>query len=140
VTGQLAPGTVVSMALLLSRLYGPLAQLSNARVNVMSALVSFERVFEVLDLRPMVAEKPDARELPEGPVSVRLRTCTSATRRPLTCHWRRWRKSPPWDARGGEEVLHGIDLDVPAGSVVALVGSSGAGKSSLAALVPGSTT
>src|SRR5882757_4792731 len=136
VTGQLAPGTVVSMALLLSRLYGPLAQLSNARVNVMSALVSFERVFEVLDLRPMVAEKPDARELPDGPVSVRLRDVRfgypSATEVSLAS----LEEVATLDARGGEEVLHGIDLDVPAGSLVALVGSSGAGKSSLAGLVP----
>jgi ABC-type multidrug transport system fused ATPase/permease subunit len=136
VTGRLAPGTVVSMALLLSRLYGPLAQLSNARVNVMSALVSFERVFEVLDLRPMVAEKPDARELPEGPVSVRLRDVRfgypSATEVSLAS----LEEVATLDARGGEEVLHGIDLEVPAGSLVALVGSSGAGKSSLAGLVP----
>src|SRR5882757_2326263 len=107
VTGQLAPGTVVSMALLLSRLYGPLTQLSNARVNVMSALVSFERVFEVLDLR---FGYPSATEVSLASLE----------------------EVATLDARGGEEVLDGIELDVPAGSLVALVGSSGAGKSSLA--------
>ena len=73
VTGAIAPGTVVTLALLLTRLYTPMTALANARVDVMSALVSFERVFEVLDLKPMITERPDARELPDGPVSVRLR-------------------------------------------------------------------
>ena len=59
-TGQLSTGTVVTLALLLSRLYGPLTALSNARVDVMSALVSFDRVFEVLDLEPLIADAPDA--------------------------------------------------------------------------------
>src|SRR5262245_13559107 len=68
--GTLEPGAVVSLALLLTRMYAPLTALAGARVEVMSALVSFERVFEVLDLEPLIAEKPDAREVPEGPVSV----------------------------------------------------------------------
>src|SRR5919107_1860866 len=68
VTGAIAPGTVVTLALLLTRLYTPMTALANARVDVMTALVSFERVFEVLDLQPMIQERPDARELPPGPV------------------------------------------------------------------------
>lgn len=68
--GSLEPGAVVSLALLLTRLYAPLTSLAGARVEVMSALVSFERVFEVLDLKPLIEEKPDARKVPEGPAAV----------------------------------------------------------------------
>src|SRR5680860_1110537 len=68
--GELEPGAVVALALLLTRLYAPLTALASARVEVMSALVSFERVFEVLDLTPLIQDKPDARPVPNGPVSV----------------------------------------------------------------------
>src|SRR3712207_445131 len=68
--GDLGVGTVVALAAYLTRLYGPLTALSNVRVDVMTALVSFERVFEVLDLEPMVAEKPDAAVLPPGATSI----------------------------------------------------------------------
>lgn len=68
--GTLEAGAIVSLALLLTRLYAPLTALAGARVEIMSALVSFERVFEVLDLKPLIEEKPDAREVPEGPVAV----------------------------------------------------------------------
>ncbi|MEU2399458.1 ABC transporter ATP-binding protein [Streptomyces pseudogriseolus] len=69
-SGALDAGAVVALALLLTRLYAPLTSLAGARLEVMSALVSFERVFEVLDLDPLIREKPDAREVPEGPVAV----------------------------------------------------------------------
>ena len=68
--GQLDPGDVVALALLLTRLYAPLTALASARVEVMSALVSFERVFEVLDLQPLIRESDHPRSVPDGPVSV----------------------------------------------------------------------
>src|SRR6478609_933715 len=70
--GQLDPGAVVAMALLLTRLYAPLTALASARVEVMSALVSFERVFEVLDLKPLIEDPEHPRPLPEGALSVEL--------------------------------------------------------------------
>ena len=91
-TGRSSAGDVVALALLLSRLYGPLTALSNVRVDVMSALVSFDRVFEVLDLQPMIGEKPDARAgAGRRPVDRVRRRVASATRPPPRCRCRRWR-------------------------------------------------
>ncbi len=70
ISGVLTLGTLLALVGLLAQLYGPLTALSNVRVDVMTALVSFERVFEVLDLQPMVKESADARALPDGPLSV----------------------------------------------------------------------
>lgn len=73
IEGVLTVGTLFALTALLARLYGPLTAISNVRVDIMTALVSFQRVFEVLDLQPLVAEAPDARHLPSGPVGVELR-------------------------------------------------------------------
>lgn len=70
VDGALSVGTVVALASYLTRLYAPLTALSNVQIDVMTALVSFDRVFEVLDLEPMIADRPDARPLPSGPATV----------------------------------------------------------------------
>jgi ABC-type multidrug transport system fused ATPase/permease subunit len=136
VTGQIEAGTVVTLALLLTRLYSPMTALANARVDVMTALVSFERVFEVLDLQPMITEKPDARELPAGPVSVRLRDVRFAYPGADKVSLASLEDVAVLDHRVGEEVLHGVDLEVEGGRMLALVGSSGAGKSTIASLVP----
>ena len=90
-------GTVVTLALLLTRLYGPLTALSNVRVDVMSALVSFERVFEVLDLAPGIAEAPDASTSRPAPARIEFRDVRSATRARPRCRWPRWRTWPSLD-------------------------------------------
>jgi len=134
--GQLEPGAVVALALLLTRLYAPLTALASARVEVMSALVSFERVFEVLDLKPLIVEKPDAQRVPEGPVSVDFENVhfgyPSADKVSLAS----LEEVALLDKRGGVEVLHDVSFSAKPGQVVALVGSSGAGKSTIAQLVP----
>jgi ABC-type multidrug transport system fused ATPase/permease subunit len=135
-TGHLAAGTVVSLALLLTRLYAPLTALANARVDVMTALVSFERVFEVLDLEPMIQERPGARAVPAGPVSVEFDDVRFAYPSADKVSLASLESVATLDTRGGEEVLHGISFKAEAGQLVALVGSSGAGKSTLASLVP----
>ncbi|WP_435061725.1 ABC transporter ATP-binding protein [Amycolatopsis thermoflava] len=136
IRGQLAPGTVVALALLLTRLYSPLTALANVRVDVMTALVSFERVFEVLDLDPMITEKPDARAVPEGGVSVEFDDVRFAYPAADKYSLASLEEVSTLDTRGGEEVLHGISFRAEPGQMVALVGSSGAGKSTIASLLP----
>ncbi|MAU83372.1 MULTISPECIES: ABC transporter ATP-binding protein [Gordonia] len=134
VGGHLSAGAVVSLALLLTRMYAPLTALANARVEIMSALVSFERVFEVLDLTPLIADKPDARTVPAGPVSVRFDDVSFAYPSADKVSLASLEEVAQLDNRGGSTVLHNIDLDVPEGTMTALVGSSGAGKSTIANL------
>ncbi|MEC3976624.1 ABC transporter ATP-binding protein [Amycolatopsis sp. H20-H5] len=135
-TGRLAPGTVVALALLLTRLYSPLTALANVRVDVMTALVSFERVFEVLDLEPMIQEKPVAKPLPEGGVSVEFDDVRFAYPAADRYSLASLEDVSTLDNRGGEEVLHGIGFRAEPGQMIALVGSSGAGKSTIASLLP----
>ncbi|NUT10253.1 MAG: ABC transporter ATP-binding protein [Nonomuraea sp.] len=133
---QLEPGAVVSLALLLTRLYAPLTALASARVDVMSALVSFERVFEVLDLKPLIQERPGAREVPEGPVAVEFDDVRFAYPSADKVSLASLEEVATLDSRGGEEVLHGVSFTALPGQMVALVGSSGAGKSTIAQLLP----
>ncbi|MDR6417333.1 ABC transporter ATP-binding protein [Pseudarthrobacter sulfonivorans] len=135
ISGQLAPGDVVVLALLLTRLYAPLTALSNARVEIMSALVSFERVFEILDLKPLIQQKPDAVEVPPGHVSVEFDDVRFAYPSADKVSLASLEEVSTLDTRGGEEVLHGISFRVEPGQTVALVGSSGAGKSTIAQLL-----
>ncbi|MHB9755809.1 ABC transporter ATP-binding protein [Streptomyces sp. BYX5S] len=135
-TGTLEAGEVVSLALLLTRLYAPLTSLAGARVEVMSALVSFERVFEVLDLKPLIDEKPDARAVPEGPVAVEFDDVRFGYPAADKVSLASLEEVASLDTRGGAEVLHGISFRAEPGQTVALVGSSGAGKSTIAGLLP----
>ncbi|MFJ9929550.1 ABC transporter ATP-binding protein [Streptomyces misionensis] len=134
--GTLEPGAIVSLALLLTRLYAPLTALAGARVEVMSALVSFERVFEVLDLKPLIEERPDAVEVPEGPVAVEFDAVRFAYPAADQVSLASLEEVAALDTRGGTEVLHGISFRAEPGQTVALVGSSGAGKSTIAQLLP----
>lgn len=133
--GQLQAGAIVSLALLLTRLYAPLTALANARVEIASALVSFERVFEVLDLAPLIAEKPDAVAIPEGPVGIEFDDVRFAYPSADKVSLASLEEVAVLDERGGDEVLHGISFTAQPGQMVALVGSSGAGKSTIASLL-----
>ncbi|MFE4953926.1 ABC transporter ATP-binding protein [Streptomyces sp. NPDC056653] len=133
---RLDAGEVVALALLLTRLYAPLTALAGARVEVMSALVSFERVFEVLDLKPLIEEKPDARAVPEGPVSVEFDDVRFGYPSADKVSLASLEDVAALDTRGGTEVLRGVSFRAEPGQTVALVGSSGAGKSTIAQLLP----
>jgi ATP-binding cassette subfamily B protein len=135
VAGTLSVGTLLALAALLARLYGPLTSLSNVRVDIMTALISFERVFEVLDLEPLVKEAPDADELPAGPLGVELDHVTFRYPAADEVSLASLESVASGDRRGGGSVLHDVSLGVPPGSLVALVGPSGAGKTTLTALV-----
>ncbi|MFJ9966091.1 ABC transporter ATP-binding protein [Streptomyces avermitilis] len=134
--GSLEPGAVVSLALLLTRLYAPLTSLAGARVEVMSALVSFERVFEVLDLKPLIEEKADARAVPDGPASVEFDHVRFGYPAADKVSLASLEEVAALDTRGGAEVLRGVSFRAEPGQTVALVGSSGAGKSTIAQLLP----
>ena len=128
-------GTVVALVSYLGRLYGPLFGLSNIQVSVMTALVSFERVFEVLDLPPMIQERPGAIAIPEGParvsfdhVSFRYPTASEVSLASLESI------AVP-DKTPEKTVLHDVTFSVEPGQLVALVGPSGAGKTTITRLV-----
>ncbi|WP_207803840.1 ABC transporter ATP-binding protein [Kocuria tytonicola] len=133
--GHLDAGSVVALGMLLTRLYTPLTMLANAHMDIMSAVVSFERVFEVLDIKPLITQSPTARALPEGPVDVEFDHVTFSYPSADKVSLASLEDVPVLDSRGGEEVLHDVGFRAAAGHTVALVGSSGAGKSTIAQLV-----
>jgi len=136
VHGQLSAGTVVTLALLLTRLYGPLTALSNVRIDVMSALVSFERVFEVLDLAPGIAEAPDPRTVPAGAGLIEFRDVHFRYPSAAEVSLASLEDVATLDRTVTEPVLRGVSFTVHPGQLVALVGPSGAGKSTTAMLLP----
>ena len=136
VDGQLAVGTLVALTALLGRLYGPLTALSNVQVDVMTALVSFDRVFEVLDLPPMVADRPGAVDLPADASSVELEHVSFRYPAAREVSLASLEQVAVLDsAPAGDEVLHDVSFRVEPGQMVALVGPSGAGKTTITHLV-----
>ncbi|WP_236830028.1 ABC transporter ATP-binding protein [Blastococcus sp. KM273128] len=135
-TGELSPGDVVALALLLSRLYGPLTALSNIRVDVMSAMVSFDRVFEVLDLPPMIRQAPDAVPVPAGDRSIEFDHVSFSYPSGADVSLPSLEEVSLPEHGGPVDVLHDVSFRVEPGHLVALVGHSGAGKSTIAHLVP----
>jgi ATP-binding cassette subfamily B protein len=134
--GTLDTGTVVTLALLLSRLYGPLTALSNARVDVMSALVSFDRVFEVLDLPPMIDDAPDAVPLPADARSIEFDDVRFSYPTAAEVSLASLEDVAVLDKAPAQEVLRGVSFRAEPGQLVALVGPSGAGKTTISQLVP----
>jgi ATP-binding cassette subfamily B protein len=134
-SGALKVGTVVALAGLLTRLYGPLTALSNVRVDVMTALVSFERVFEVLDLAPMVAEKPGAVELPNATASLEFDDVHFRYPQADEVSLASLESVAVLDTTPAVPVLKGVSFRAEPGELIALVGPSGAGKTTISQLV-----
>ncbi len=135
VDGAFPLGTLVALAAMLMRLYGPLTSLSNVHVDVMTALVSFDRVFEVLDLKPMVSERPDARPLPSGPVTIEFDDVQFRYPAAEEVSLASLESVARPDTGPSQEVLKGVTFTARPGELIALVGHSGAGKTTITSLV-----
>jgi ATP-binding cassette subfamily B protein len=136
VDGALSVGTVVALASYLIRLYGPLTALSNVQIDVMTALVSFDRVFEVLDLPPMIAEKADARKLPAGPARIEYDNVDFRYPSAEEVSLASLESVAVLDPTVSSQVLFDVSFTAEPGQLVALVGPSGAGKTTISQLLP----
>jgi ATP-binding cassette subfamily B protein len=134
--GLIDVGTVVALTAYLNRLYGPLTALSNINVDIMTALVSFERVFEVLDLPLLVTDKPGAVALERGPARVEFEDVEFSYPSSRDVSLASLESVAVTDVPEGHAVLRGISFAAEPGQLVALVGPSGAGKSTISYLIP----
>ena len=136
ISGELTVGTLLAITALLARLYGPLTALSNVRVDVMSALVSFERVFEVLDLKPMVTDRVDAKNLTDTKLDLRFKDVSFSYPKAEEISLASLEITAKPEIVSSGEVLKGISFTVASGTLTGIVGPSGAGKSTISSLIP----
>ena len=129
-------GTLLAITTLLARLYGPLTALSNVRVDVMTALVSFERVFEVLDLEPMVQDPINPKVIPAGMPAIAFKDVRFSYPKAEEISLASLEGAAKPEVVESGEVLRGISLDIAPGTLTAIVGPSGAGKSTISGLIP----
>lgn len=136
INGSITVGSMIAITALLARLYGPLTALSNIRIDVMTALVSFERVFEVLDLAPMVTSKPDAKSLTTAMPRVEFKDVTFRYPKADEISLASLESAAKLETVDSGEILKGISFIAEPGTLTALVGPSGAGKTTIGALIP----
>ena len=129
-------GTLLAITTLLARLYGPLTALSNVRVDVMTALVSFERVFEVLDLKPMVQDPVEPQSIPGGIPSIKFTDVHFSYPNAEDISLASLEVAAKPEVVQSGEVLRGLNLEIAPGTLTAIVGPSGAGKSTISGLIP----
>jgi len=136
IDGAITVGSLIAITTLLARLYGPLVALATVRVDVMGALVSFERVFEVLDLEPMVLEKSDAKVLNTKTPSIEFSEVHFTYPNAQQISLASLEAASLPEIKESEEILKGITFTALPGTVTALVGPSGAGKTTISGLLP----
>lgn len=136
INGAISVGTLLAITALLIRLYGPLTALSNVRIDVMTSLVSFERVFEVLDLQPMITDKAGAKVLDRKNLSIAFNDVVFSYPKAEEISLASLESASRPETVESGDVLRGISFTAPAGTLTAIVGPSGAGKTTISGLLP----